>query len=71
MKRFNEEDINTLLDALSTGEIDDVGLKSAGASCMRQKDVDMLVNLIQEIQRYQKVGTVEECEEYKRIALGK
>jgi len=72
MRRFNEEDINTLLDALSTGEIDDAGLKSSvNSTCMRQKDVDMLVDLIQELQAYHKIGTVKECEEYKKAALSK
>jgi hypothetical protein len=72
MGRINEEEINTLLDALSTGAIDDAGLKSSvSGATMRQKDIDLLVGVIQELQEYQKIGTVKECEEYKRIALAK
>lgn len=69
---FSKEEINTLLDALTTGEIDDAGLKSTGVSTgtMKQKDIDMLVSLIQELQRYHLIGTPEECEEYKKKALG-
>ena len=70
-EEFSKDEINTLLDALTQGEIDDAGLKSApiGAS-MKQKDIDMLVNMIQELQRYHEIGTPEECMEYKKKALG-
>jgi len=69
---FSKEEINTLLDALTSGEIDDAGLKSSSAavSNMKQKDIDMLVDLIQELQKYHAIGTPEECEEYKKKALG-
>lgn len=71
MRDYNKEDINTLLDALTSGEIDDAGLKSsvAGGS-MKQNDIDMLVGLIQELQKYHEIGTPEECIEYKKKALG-
>ncbi|OQA22340.1 MAG: hypothetical protein BWY61_01648 [Firmicutes bacterium ADurb.Bin354] len=37
---------------------------------MRQTDIDFLVSLLQELERYREIGTPEECEEYKRKALG-
>ena len=65
---FSKDEINTLLDSL-TAENDDGGSKSTmGLGCMKQKDIDMLVSLIQELQRYHEIGTPEECEEYKRKA---
>lgn len=69
---FSKEEINTLLDALTKGEIDDVGLKSSGMSnqIMKQKDIDMLIAMIQELQQYHEIGTPEECAEYKKKALG-
>ncbi|HOO80195.1 MAG TPA: hypothetical protein PLZ77_09960 [Lachnospiraceae bacterium] len=68
---YTSEEIKTLLDALTTGEIDDVGLKSAPATTvMRQQDIDLLVNLIMQLQVYQKIGTPEECQMYKKKALG-
>ena len=68
---FSKEEISTLLDALSTGEIDDAGLKGTPSmACMRQKDIDMLIDLIQELQKYHEIGTPEECAEYKKKALG-
>lgn len=68
---YSEQDINTLLDALKTGEIDDAGLKSSpSTSNMRQKDIDLLVDLIQQLQIYKSIGTPEECMEYKKKALG-
>lgn len=71
-KTYSEDEINTLLDALTTGEIDDAGLKSSvNTGVMRQKDIDMLVSVIVELQKYKEIGTPEECAEYKRIATGK
>lgn len=68
---YSEDEINTLLDALKTGEIDDAGLKSTqAAGVMRQKDIDLLVNMIQELQEYKAIGTPAECAEYKKKALG-
>lgn len=68
---YSEEEITTLLDVLMTSEIDDAGLKSSqGSSSMKQKDIDLLVNLIQKLQQYQAIGTPEECMEYKKKALG-
>ena len=70
-KDYSSDEINTLLDALTTGEIDDAGLKSSvNNACMKQRDIDMLVVLIQELQRYHEIGTPEECAEYKKKALG-
>ena len=69
---FSKEEINTWLDALTKGEIDDVGLRSSGMSnqIMKQKDIDMLIAMIQELQQYHAIGTPEECAEYKKKALG-
>ena len=67
---LSTEEINTLLDALTTGEIDDAGLKSQNSTSMKQKDIDLLVSMIQELQRYHEIGTPEECAEYKKKALG-
>lgn len=68
---YTDSEINTLLDALRTSEIDDGGLKSTPAtSNMRQKDIDLLVDLIQQLQVYKAIGTPEECAEYKKKALG-
>lgn len=68
---YSEDEISTLLDALRTSEIDDAGLKSTPAtSNMRQKDIDLLVSLIQQLQIYKEIGTPEECMEYKKKALG-
>lgn len=70
-RQFSEDDINTILDALRTGEIDDAGLKSTPITgCMKQNDIDLLVGVVQELQRYREVGTPEECMEYKKKALG-
>ena len=67
---LSTDEINTLLDALTTGEIDDAGLKSQNSTSMKQKDIDLLVSMIQELQRYHEIGTPEECAEYKKKALG-
>ncbi len=70
-QEYSKAEINTLLDALSLGEIDDTGLKSSQINAsMKQKDVDMLIVLIQELQRYHEIGTPEECMEYKKKAQG-
>lgn len=70
-QEFSTDEINTLLDALTTGEIDDAGLKSSvSTGCMKQKDIDMLVDMIQELQRYRAIGSPEECADYKKKALG-
>lgn len=70
-QEYSKDEINSLLDALTGGEIDDGGVKleTSGAS-MKQKDVDFLVTLIQELQAYHQIGTIEECKEYKKKALG-
>ena len=69
---FSKEEINTLLDGLTKVEIDDVGLKSSGMynKIMKQKDINMLIAMIQELQQYHEIGTPEECAEYKKKALG-
>ena len=68
---YSEEEINTLLDALKTGEIDDGGLRAASSSAnMKQKDIDLLVSMIVEVQQYREIGTIEECRQYKEKALG-
>lgn len=68
---YSEEEINTLLDALTSGQIDDVGLKSNPSSAnMKQKDIDLLVSMIIEVQQYREIGTIEECKQYKVKALG-
>lgn len=70
-QEFSKDEINTLLDALTSGEIDDVGLKSSVATGnMRQKDIDLLVSVILELQKYHEIGTPEECLAYKKKALG-
>ena len=70
--RFSENEINTILDTLMTGDIADNGLGTAGSSSnMKQKDIDLLVNLIQELQKYRDIGTPEECAQYKKIAQSK
>lgn len=71
-KSYSEAEIDTLLNALTTGSIDDAGLKSSVATgTMRQKDIDMLVTVVTELQKYKEIGTVEECARYKEIALKK
>lgn len=69
-QEYTLDEINSLLDTLTSGEIDDKGINIAdsGAS-MKQKDIDFLVKLIQELQAYHEIGTVEECKEYKKKAL--
>lgn len=68
---YSEDEISTLLDTLRTSEIDDAGLKATpSTSNMRQKDIDLLVGLIQQLQVYKSIGTPEECMEYKKKALG-
>lgn len=70
-KEYNDDEIRALLDALKEGEIEDVGIKSpVGIGSMKQNDIDKLVMIIQELQRYHEIGTPEECEEYKKKALG-
>ena len=67
---YSEEEISALLDALTSGEIDDVGIKASGnGGSMKQQDIDKLVLIIQELQRYHEIGTPEECEAYKKKAL--
>lgn len=69
---LTKDEINTLLDALTEGQIDDVGLMASRDSLamnMKQKDIDSLVSLIIEVQQYREIGTVEECRKYKEKAL--
>lgn len=69
-EELSKDEINVLLDALTSGEIDDAGIKSTSGPNMKQKDIDLLVGVIQELQRYHEIGTPEECMEYKKKALG-
>lgn len=69
-EELSKDEINVLLDALTTGEIDDAGIKSTSGTSMKQKDIDLLVSLIQELQIYHEIGTPAECMEYKKKALG-
>jgi len=68
MGRENNTDaIKNLMDTLSSG---DESTFSSANQVMRQTDIDFLVSLLQELERYREIGTPEECEEYKRKALG-
>lgn len=70
-QEYSKDEINALLDTLTAGEIDDGGIKlDTSSASMRQKDIDFLVKLIQELQDYHEIGSVEECREYKKKALG-
>ncbi|MCR5249349.1 MAG: hypothetical protein K6E50_01940 [Lachnospiraceae bacterium] len=64
------DELKNLMDSLSIGDEGTSGLKSSASSVMRQKDVDFLVSLLQELQTYREIGTPEECREYKKKALG-
>jgi len=61
-----EEALKSLMDTLASS--DDGSLANAN-QVMRQADIDYLVSLLQELQRYKEIGTPEECAEYKRKAL--
>ena len=43
---------------------------AAAGQVMRQSDIDYLVSLLQELEKYRAIGTPEECAEYKKKALG-
>ena len=61
-----EEALKTLMDTLASS---DEGSLAAANQVMRQTDIDYLVSLLQELQKYKEIGTPEECAEYKRKAL--
>ena len=61
-----EEALKSLMDTLASS--DESSLATAN-QVMRQSDIDYLVRLLQELQKYKEIGTPEECAEYKRKAL--
>jgi hypothetical protein len=63
----NTSDIRNLMDTLTSGD-DSVG--AAASQVMRQSDIDYLVSLLQELEKYRAIGTPEECAEYKKKAIG-
>ena len=63
------DDLKILMDSLSIGD-EGAGILQSNNGVMRQKDVDYLVSLLQELQSYREIGTPEECREYKKKALG-
>ncbi|MBQ9867699.1 MAG: hypothetical protein IJM34_11845 [Lachnospiraceae bacterium] len=65
----NKDDLKVLMDSLAIGD-EGAGVLQTASSVMRQKDVDYLVSLLQELQAYREIGTPEECAEYKKKALG-
>ena len=68
MAETNDE-LKILMDTLSIGD-DGAGVLQSSNTVMRQKDVDYLVSLLQELQEYREIGTPAECREYKKKALG-
>ncbi|MBR3307713.1 MAG: hypothetical protein IKI75_10755 [Lachnospiraceae bacterium] len=67
--RNEQAELETLMNSLSFAD-EGAGVVSSMNSVMRQKDVDFLVGLLQELQSYREIGTVEECRAYKQKALG-
>ena len=65
----NHEELKILMDTLSIGD-EGAGVLQSANTVMRQKDIDYLVSLLQELQEYREIGTAEECREYKKTALG-
>ena len=63
------DELKILMDSLSIGD-EGAGVVTSANTVMRQKDVDYLVSLLQELQAYREIGTPEECREYKNKALG-
>ena len=68
MAETNDE-LKILMYTLSIGD-EGAGVLQSTNTVMRQKDVDFLVSLLQELQEYREIGTPEECREYKKKALG-
>ncbi|MBP5608519.1 MAG: hypothetical protein J6X66_09680 [Lachnospiraceae bacterium] len=64
-----KDELRMLMDSLAIGD-EGAGVVQSASSVMRQKDVDYLVSLLQELQAYREIGTPEECREYKQKALG-
>lgn len=64
-----KDELKILMDSLAIGD-EGAGVVQSASSVMRQKDVDYLVSLLQELQAYREIGTPEECREYKNKALG-
>ncbi len=64
-----KDELRILMDSLAIGD-EGAGVVQTASSVMRQKDVDYLVSLLQELQAYREIGTPEECREYKQKALG-
>ena len=64
-----KDELKILMDSLAIGD-EGAGVVQSANSVMRQKDVDYLVSLLQELQAYREIGTPEECREYKNKALG-
>ncbi|MBR4207839.1 MAG: hypothetical protein K5987_06250 [Lachnospiraceae bacterium] len=64
----NISDIKNLMDTLVSS--DEGSYSSSSNQVMKQSDIDYLVGLLQELERYRKIGTPEQCEEYKKKALG-
>lgn len=63
----NASDIRNLMDTLTSGD-DSTG--AVAGQVMRQSDIDYLVSLLQELEKYRAIGTPEECAEYKKKAIG-
>ncbi|MBR5421750.1 MAG: hypothetical protein IK115_11420 [Lachnospiraceae bacterium] len=64
-----DQELKILMDSLSIAD-DGAGVVPSASAVMRQKDVDYLVSLLQELTEYRSIGTPEECREYKKKALG-
>ena len=62
------EELKILMDSLSIAD-EGAGVMQSASSVMRQKDVDFLVSLLQELAEYRDIGTPEECRSYKEKAL--
>ena len=62
-------ELETLMHSLAFAD-EGAGVVQTANSTMRQKDIDFLVAILQELQGYREIGTVEECRAYKEKALG-
>ena len=63
------DELKNLMDSLSIAD-EGTGVVQTASTVMRQKDVDFLVSLLQELAAYREIGTPEECRQYKEKALG-
>ncbi|MBO6206076.1 MAG: hypothetical protein J6N53_16580 [Lachnospiraceae bacterium] len=62
-------ELETLMHSLSFAD-EGAGVVQTANTTMRQKDIDFLVAILQELQEYREIGTAEECRAYKAKALG-